>query len=80
MSYFTASEARTAADSSKRVERLVKSLLRDIKRAAKRGEYHFSIRYSDYDEKLANKVCDRLGKLGYTAHADGWCSAIYISW
>ena len=80
MRYFTASDAKAAADDSKRVERLVKSLLRDIKRAAKRGKYHFSIIYSDYDEKLANKVCARLGELGYTAHADGWCSAIYISW
>ena len=80
MKEFTAKEARSMADKSGVVSRKTRSLLRDIKRATKRGRYSLNISYSDWDSVVVDKICENLNGLGYVAFADGWRAAIYISW
>ena len=76
----TAEEARNMANNSKILRRLVKSALRDIKHAAKKGRYSLTIQYTKWDETIANGICNELGALGYTAFTDCLRPAIYISW
>ena len=80
MKEFTAKEARDMANKSGVVSRATRSILRSIKRAAKRGRYSLNIPYPDWDSVVVGKVCDNLKGLGYTAFADDWRAAIYISW
>ena len=80
MKEFTAKEARNMADKSRVVSREVRSILRSIKRAAKRGRYSLNISYSDWDSVVAERICENLKGLGYRACADVWRTAIYISW
>ena len=68
------------ANNSKILRRLVKSALRDIKHAAKKGRYSLTIQYTKWDETIANGICNELGALGYTAFTDCLRPAIYISW
>ena len=76
----TAKEARDMANKSGRVSRKTRSILRSIKRAAKRGRYNLNLSYSDWDNVIAEKICENLRELGYMAYTDTWRSAIYISW
>lgn len=76
----TAKEARDMANKSGRVSRKTRSILRSIKRAAKRGRYNLNLFYSDWDNVIAEKICENLRELGYMAYTDTWRSAIYVSW
>ena len=80
MKEFTAKEARAMANKSGVASRMTRSILRDIKHAAKRGRYNLNLSYSDWDNVIAEKICENLRELGYTAYTDTWRSAIYISW
>ena len=80
MKEFTAKEARDMANKSRTVSRETGSVLRSVKRAAKRGRYSLKISYSDWDGVVAEGVCENLKGLGYRACGDGWARAIYISW
>ena len=80
MSMLTAKEARNMADKSRVVSREVRSILRSIKRAARRGRYNLNISYSDWDSVVAERICENLRELGYRASTDIWRAAIYISW
>lgn len=80
MSMLTAKEARNMADKSRVVSREVRSILRSIKRAAKRGRYSLGISYSKWDDTTAGKICENLKGLGYRAWTDTWRAAIYVSW
>lgn len=76
----TAKEARDMADKSGTVSRKTRSVLRSIKRAAKRGRYELNLSYSDWDDVVAKRICENLRELGYKASTDVWRTAIYISW
>lgn len=80
MKEFTAKEARDMANKSGVASRKTRSILRDIKRAAKRGRYGLNISYSDWDSVVVDKICENLKGLGYRAYADVLRTAIYISW
>jgi hypothetical protein len=80
MKEFTAKEARDMANKSGAVSRETRSILRSIKRAAKRGRYSLKLSYSEWDSVVAEKICENLKGRGYRAYADNWKSAIYISW
>jgi hypothetical protein len=80
MKEFTAKEARDMANKSGVVSRKTRSILRDIKRAAKRGRYGLNLSYSDWDSVVVEKICKNLKELGYKVHEDAWRTAIYISW
>lgn len=80
MKEFTAKEAKDMADKPGVASRETRSILRSIKRAAKRGKYSLNIFYSDWDSVIVKRVCENLGELGYRAFADDWRTAIYISW
>ena len=80
MKEFTAKEARDMANKSGVASRKTRSILRDIRRAAKRGRYSLNISYSDWDSVVAERVCENLKELGYKACPDVWRAAIYISW
>lgn len=76
----TAKEARNMADKSGVTSREVRSILRSIKRAAKRGRYSLKISYSDWDSVVTERICENLKELGYRAWTDTWRAAIYVSW
>ena len=76
----TAKEAREMANNSGIVSRETRSILRSIKRAAKRGRYNLNLSYSDWDSVVVEKICENLKGLGYKAGPDTWRAAIYISW
>ena len=76
----TAKEARNMADNSGVTSREVRSILRSIKRAAKRGRYSLKISYSDWDSVVTERICENLKELGYRAWTDIWRAAIYVSW
>lgn len=78
--YFTAEEARAMANKSGVVSRETLSILRSIKRAAKRGKYSLNISYSEWDSMAAEKICENLKGLGYKAYTDIWRAIIYVSW
>ena len=78
--HFTAEEARNMANKCEVASRKTRSILRDIKRAAKRGRYSLNISYSDWDSVVVDKICENLNRLGYIALDDTWRAAIYISW
>lgn len=78
MKEFTAQEARDMANKSGVVPRETRSILRDIKRAARRGRYGLNLRYSDWDSVVVEGICKNLKGLGYRAYADVWRTAIYI--
>lgn len=80
MKEFTAKEARDMVDKSGVVSRETRSILRSIKRAAKRGRYNLNISYSDWDSVVAEKICENLKGLGYRACTDIWRAVIYVSW
>ena len=80
MKKFTAKEARGMANKSGVAPRKTRSVLRDIKRAAKRGRNGLNLSYSDWDSVVAEKICENLKGLGYKACTDVWRAAIYISW
>lgn len=80
MKEFTAKEARDMANKSGTVSREVRSILRSIKRTAKRGGYSLNISYSDWDSVVTEKICENLRGLGYRAWIDTWRAAIYVSW
>ena len=76
----TAKEANDMANKSGLASRETRSILRSIKRVAKRGRYSLNISYSDWDSVVAEKICENLKGLGYKACVDVWRTAIYISW
>ena len=80
MKEFTAQEARNMADKSRVTSREVRSILRSIKRAAKRGKHSLNISYSTWNNAVVKRVCENLRELGYRACTDIWRAAIYISW
>jgi hypothetical protein len=80
MKEFTAQEARDMANKSGVVSRETRSILRDIKRAARRGKYSLSVSYSNWDNAVAEMICENLAGFGYKARIDLWRAAIYISW
>lgn len=80
MKEFTAEEARDMVNKSGVVSRETRSILRDIKRAAKRGRYSLAISYSKWDNVVAERICENLRGLGYRACTDIWRPAIYVSW
>lgn len=80
MKEFTAKEARDMANKSGTVSRETRSILRSIRRAAKRGKYGLNISYSEWDSVVAERICENLKELGYKACTDVWRAAIYISW
>ena len=80
MKEFTAKEARDMANKCEVASRETRSILRSIKRVAKRGRYSLNFRYSDWDDIVVGRICKNLKGLGYRAYADAWRTAIYISW
>lgn len=80
MKEITAKEARDMANKSGVASRETRSILRSIKRAAKRGKYNLNISYSTWDNAVVKRICENLKELGYRACADLWRAAIYISW
>ena len=79
MKEFTAEEARDMANKSGVTSRETRSILRSIKRAAKRGRYSLNVSYSGWDSVIAKRTCESLRGLGYEVCSDGR-TAIYISW
>lgn len=80
MKEFTAKEARDMADKSGVTSREVRSILRSVKRTARRGRYNLNISYFNWDSVVAEKICESLRELGYRAGIDIWGAAIYVSW
>lgn len=78
--HFTAGEARAMANKSGVVSRKTRSILRSIKRVARRGRYSLNIPYYDWDDVVIERICENLKELGYKACGDVWRTAIYISW
>lgn len=76
----SAKEARDMANKCGVASRETRSILRSVKRAAKRGRYSLNLRYSDWDGVVVERICENLKGLGYKACADVWRAAIYISW
>lgn len=80
MKEFTAQEARAEVNKSGVVSRETRSILRSVKRAARRGRHNLNISYSDWDSVVAERICENLRELGYRACTDIWRAAIYVSW
>jgi hypothetical protein len=80
MKDFTAKEARDMANNTGVATRETRSILRNIKRVAKRGRYSLSISYSEWDSVVAERICENLRNLGYRADTDLWRAVIYVSW
>ena len=80
MKEFTAKEARDMANNAGVASRETRSILRDIKRVAKKEKYSLSISYSKWDSVIAERICKNLRDLGYKAHTDLWRAVIYVSW
>jgi hypothetical protein len=80
MKEFTAKEARDMANKSGVASRKTRSILRSIKRAARRGRSSLNILCSDWDSVVVERICENLKGLGYKACGDVWRTAIYISW
>lgn len=80
MKEFAAKEARDMANKCEVTSRETRSILRSVKRVAKRGRYSLNVLYSDWDSVVVERICENLKGLGYKACADVWRTAIYISW
>ena len=79
MKEFTAQEAKALADNNKIVEKMVRKILRQVYRRAKKGG--FSLKYgSPYGEIIDNRICERLEKLGYKAYTSIVSGNIFVYW
>lgn len=76
----TAKEARDMVNKSGVISRKTRSILRSVKRAARRGRYNLDISYSNWDSVVAERICENLRELGYRAYTDILRPIIYVSW
>ena len=80
MKKFTAQEARALMSNSKKAYRLVKSILRTVKRAAKKGEDRVVVSYRRWSDAIASSICAELKLLGYEAEPNCLHTGIVVSW
>ena len=80
----TAECAREITNNSPVVERatkrIVNEILRQVKRAAKRGDDRVVTFYRKWDSKLAEKVCFELRALGYNAAPNMLHTGFVVDW
>jgi hypothetical protein len=75
----TAQEAKALADNNKIVEKMVRKILRQVYKRAKRGGY--SLEYSSpYGKAVDNRICERLRGLGYRACTSVIGVNIFVYW
>lgn len=79
MKEFTAQEAKALADNNKIVEKMVRKILRQVHKRAKKGSYSLDYR-SPYEEIINNRICERLRGLGYRACTSLLGGNILIDW
>ena len=84
MKEFTAERAREITNSSSKVERaakrIVKEILRQVKRAAKMGDDMVVVFYKKWDSKIAERVCLELRALGYKAAPNMLRTGFIVDW
>ena len=80
----TAEHAREITNSSPRVERaarqIVNEILRQVKRAAKKGDDIVLVFYKKWDSKIAERVCLKLRALGYYAAPNMLHTGFIVDW
>ena len=84
MKEFTAERAREMTSSSPVVERaakrIVNEILRQVRRAAKRGDDRVIAFYKKWDNKIAERVCIKLRALGYSAAPNMLHTGFVVDW
>lgn len=80
----TAECAREITSSSPVVERavrrIVNEILRQVKRAAKKGDDRVVVFYKKWDGRIAEKVCIELRGLGYSAAPNMLHTGFVVDW
>lgn len=80
----TAERAREMTNASpvmaRTVRKLVNDIMRQVKRAAKRGDDRIVVFYKKWDDKIAEKICLELRTLGYNAAPNMLHTGIFVSW
>ena len=80
----TAERARKITSNSPVVERavrrIVNEILRNVKRAAKRGDDRVVVFYKKWDGKIAERVCVELKGLGYNAAPNVLRTGFVVEW
>lgn len=84
MKEFTAERAREITNGSQvvkwTVKRIVNEILRQVKRAAKRGDDRTVVFYKKWDDKVAERVCLELRALGYNAAPNVLHTGFVVNW
>ena len=84
MKEFTAERAREMTNASpvvaRTVRKLVNDIMRQVKRAAKRGDDRIVVFYKKWDSKVAEKICLELRTLGYKAAPNMLHTGIVVDW
>lgn len=80
----TAERAREMTNASpvvtRTVRKLVNDIMRQVKRAAKRGDDRIIVFYKRWDGKIAEKICLELRTLGYNAAPNMLHTGIVVDW
>lgn len=80
----TAERAREITNSSpafeRAVRRIVNEILRQVKRAAKKGNDRVVVFYKKWDGKVAERVCLELRALGYSAAPNMLHTGFVVDW
>ena len=80
----TAERAREMTNASPVIERaarrIVNEILRQVKRAAKRGDDRVIAFYKKWDGKIAERVCIELRALGYNAAPNMLHTGFVVDW
>ena len=80
----TAERAREMTSSSPVVERatrrIVNEILRQVKRAAKRGDDRVVVFYRKWECRIAERVCTELKALGYNAAPNMLHTGFVVDW
>ena len=80
----TAERAREITSTSPVVERavrrIVNEILRQVKRAAKKGDDRVVAFYRKWDNKIAEMVCSELKALGYKAAPNMLHTGFVVDW
>ena len=80
----TAERAREMTNASpvmaRTVRKLVNDIMRQVKRAAKRGDDRIVVFYKKWDSKVAEKICLELRTLGYNAEPNMLHTGIVVDW
>ena len=80
----TAERAREMANSSpvaeRATKRIVNEILRQVKRAARKGNDRVVVFYKKWDSKIAERVCLELKGLGYHAAPNLLRTGFIVDW